>query len=198
MPAPEYSAADFLGALQALMPRGRVWPREPDAVQTKALSGLTPVYERSTKRANNLITDAFPGTTYELLPEWEETLGLPDPCAGASPTIQARRGQVVARFAGNGGQSVGYMIAFAQNMGYTVTITQFVPARAGNLRAGMAVCSTEWAFAWRVNAPLNTIYPFIAGYSAAGEPLSSDGNAVLECELKRIAPAHTKVYFSYT
>ncbi len=197
MPAPEYSAADFLGALQTLMPRGRVWPRDPDAVQTKVLSGLAQIYERATKRANNLIVDAFPGTTYELLPEWEETLGLPDPCAGTSPTVQARRAQVVARFAGTGGQSVAYMTAFAKNLGYDIYVVQFVPARAGNLRAGKPACGSDWAFAWRVDAPPNTVYPFLAGQSSAGEPLSSDGNAVLECELQKICPAHTKVYFSY-
>jgi uncharacterized protein YmfQ (DUF2313 family) len=198
MAAPIYTAADFLAALQALMPRGRAWSRDSDSVQAKALSGLTPTYERSTKRANNLIVDAFPGTAYELLPEWEASLGLPDPCAGQSPTIQARRAQVVARFSGTGGQSVPYMIAFAKNLGYTITITQFIPARAGNLRAGQSVSGSDWAHAWRVNAPTNTSYQFLAGYSAAGEPLSSDGNQVLECELKQIAPAHTTVFFSYS
>lgn len=198
MPAPAYLAADYLSALQALLPRGRVWPRDPDATQTKALSGLTSVYERTTRRANQLLIDAFPGTAYELLPEWESALGLPDPCAGPSPTIQARRSQVVARFAGGGGQSVAYMVGFARNLGYTITITQFVPACAGNLMAGMPVNSNDWAYAWRVNAPLNTSYPFLAGYSAAGEPLSYNGNKVLECELMQIAPAHTTVFFSYS
>ncbi len=198
MPAPAYTAADFLAALQSLMPRGRVWPREPDATQTKALSGLTPVYERNTQRANHLLVDAFPATAYELLPEWESTLGLPDPCAGPSPTVQARRAQVVARFAATGGQSVAYMTSFAKNLGYTITITQYVPARAGNLRAGQPTCNNDWAHAWRVNALLVTSYPFRAGYSAAGEPLSSVGNTVLECELKQIAPAHTTVFFKYT
>jgi uncharacterized protein YmfQ (DUF2313 family) len=50
------------------------------------LSGFTPAFERLTARANNLLIDAFPGSTYELLPEWEATLGLPDPCAGEAPT----------------------------------------------------------------------------------------------------------------
>jgi hypothetical protein len=34
MPVSNYSAADYLGALQALLPRGRVWPRDPDAAGT--------------------------------------------------------------------------------------------------------------------------------------------------------------------
>jgi uncharacterized protein YmfQ (DUF2313 family) len=198
MLAPAYTAADYLSALQSLLPRGRVWPRSPDAAQTKALSGLTPVYERQNLRANHLLVDAFPTTTFELLPEWEATLGLPDPCAGIAPTIQARQAQVSARFTALGGQSVSYMKAFALSLGYSITITQFVPARAGVIRAGQALCGSDFAHAWRVSAPLNTSFAFRAGASAVGEPLSSIGNTVLECELKQVAPAHTTVFFAYS
>lgn len=198
MTAPAYTAADYLSALQALLPRGRVWPREPDAAQTKALSGLAPIYERSNAKANQLLIDAFPATTYELLPEWEAALGLPDPCVGQGPTLQIRRAQVVARFVNSGGQSVAYMISYALNLGYAVTITQFAPARAGQLRAGQQCGDNAWAYAWRVNGALNTSYAFRAGLSAAGEPLSTNGNAVLECELRQIAAAHTTVFFKYS
>lgn len=198
MRAPAYTAADYLTALQALMPRGRVWPRDPAAIQTKTLSGLASSFQRVSDRANQLLVDGFPATTTELLSEWEESLGLPDPCAGEGPTLQLRRAQVVARFAGGGGQSVPYIIAYAANLGYTITITQFLPARVGMLHAGDPLCGLPWAFAWRVNAPTYTISAFRAGISAAGEPLSVNGNAVLECELESISPAHTTVIFKYS
>jgi uncharacterized protein YmfQ (DUF2313 family) len=197
MAAPFYTAADYLSALQALMPRGRVWPRDSDATQTKALSGLTPTYARQNVAANNLLIDAFPSTTFQLLPEWEETLGLPDPCAGASPTLQGRRSQVVARFTGIGGQSAAYMIAYAASLGYSITITQFVPARVGQSRVGQPLNGEAWAHAWRVNSALNTVVRSRVGSSVAGDPLASWGNNVLECELKEIAPAHTTLIFSY-
>lgn len=195
--APFYTAADYLGALQSLLPRGRAWPREFDAVQTKALSGLTPIYERHNARSNHLLVDAFPSSAFELLPDWESSLGLPDLCSGLAPTIQARRAQVIARFSGAGGQSIAYMTAFALSLGYTITITQFIPARAGILRAGTAICCNDFAHAWSVNAPLNTVFAFRSGASAAGEPLSSNGNGMLECALRQIAPAHTNVFFTY-
>lgn len=197
MSAPFYTTADYLAALQALMPRGRVWPRDPDATQTKALSGLTPTYERQNVAANNLLVDGFPSTAYQLLPEWEETLGLPDPCAGTSPTLQGRRAQVVARFTGVGGQSAAYMISYAASLGYSITITQFAPARTGLIRAGQPACGPDWAHAWRVNAALNTVVRARAGASVAGDPLASWSNQVLECELREIAPAHTIIIFSY-
>lgn len=197
MAAPTLTAADFLRAFQALLPRGRVWPRDQDAVQTKTFAGLAPSYVRNYNRAAYLLTDAFPATATELLPEWESTLGLPDPCAGTSPTIQQRRNQVVARFANGGGQSIPYFVNFAAQLGYTVTITQYTQARAGMLKAGQPVNGYDWNFAWKITAPLNTVVRAVAGAMAAGDPLAAWGNNVLECEFRAIMPAHTIPIFAY-
>jgi uncharacterized protein YmfQ (DUF2313 family) len=195
--APTLTAADFLRAFQALLPRGRVWPRDQDAIQTKAFAGLAPSYERNYNRAAYLLTDAFPATATELLPEWEATLGLPDPCAGESPTLQQRQAQVRARLANSGGQSIAYFINYAATLGYEVTVTQFVPFRVGQSRVGDSVANEEWAYAWRINAPVETVTYFTAGHSAVGQPLAVWGNAVLECELNAIKPAHTILIFAY-
>ncbi|MBB5462866.1 YmfQ family protein [Paraburkholderia sp. Cpub6] len=197
MRAPSLIAADFLRAMQGLMPRGRIWPRADDAVQTQVLSGLAPSYERATARANYLLVDAFPATTYELLPEWESTLGLPDPCAGTAPTITQRQAQVVARFVGVGGPTIASLTAFAANLGYSVTITQYTQARAGMLKAGDPCCGYDWNFAWKITAPLNTVVRAVAGAMAAGDPLAAWGNSVLECEIKAVMPAHTIPIFAY-
>ncbi|WP_175795975.1 YmfQ family protein [Burkholderia anthina] len=193
MTAPAYSANDFARALQALMPMGKVWPRDADSLQSQVISGLAAIYKRSSDRAQNLISDAFPASTVELLPEWESALGLPDPCAGDSPTIQQRRSQVVARFANSGGQSSAFFVEFANNLGFDVSIDQFAPFRAGQSRAGDPVYSADWAFAWRVDAPPVTVEYFRAGISAAGEALAEWGNAVLLCEMSALKPAHTTV-----
>jgi uncharacterized protein YmfQ (DUF2313 family) len=197
MRAPILTAADFLSALQALMPRGRVWPRELDSVQAETLAGLAPTYERQTNRANYLLVDVFPATTTEVLPEWEETLGLPDPCAGEAPTIQQRRAQVVAKLTNTGGQSVAYFIAYAAALGFVITITEFTPFRMGAQRMGAPLGGPDWAHTWAVNAPLNTIVFFRTGVSTMGEALEAFGNAVLECEFNAIKPAHTILQFRY-
>jgi uncharacterized protein YmfQ (DUF2313 family) len=197
MLAPNLTAADFLSALQALMPRGRVWPRDGDAIQTKTLAGCAPTFARLTARSNQLLVDGFPASAYELLPEWESSLGLPDPCAGPAPTIPQRQQQVVARFASSGGQSLEYFIDFAAALGYTITIVQYTQARAGLLKAGDPVNGYDWNFAWRITAPLNTVVRAVAGAMAAGDPLAAWGNAVLECEINAVKPAHTITIFAY-
>lgn len=196
--APVFSAADFLAALQACMPRGKVWPKDADAVQTQVLQGHATPFQQHNDRANFLLTDAFPPTANELLPEWEATLGLPDPCAGPQPSLATRQAQVLARFAGSGGQSQAYFISYAAKLGYTVTIRQYQPFRMGQSRMGDQLGGAEWAFVWDIDAALNTIQRFTMGQSAMGDPLATWGNAVLECELSAFAPAHTLVRFTYS
>ncbi|POR52747.1 uncharacterized protein YmfQ (DUF2313 family) [Paraburkholderia eburnea] len=179
------------------MPRGRVWPKDPDAVQTQALQGHATPFQKHNDRANYLLVDAFPATTNELLPEWEATLGLPDPCAGTQPSLATRQAQVLARFAGVGGQSMSYFIGYAAKLGYTVSIRQHQPFRMGQSRMGDALGGSEWAFVWDIVAPASTVTRFTMGQSAMGDPLASWGNAVLECEIGAYAPAHTLVRFIY-
>lgn len=199
MLAQYFSAANFLAAMQAHMPRGRIWSRDADAIQTKVLTGLAPSYERQTSRANYLLVDAFPTTTYELLPEWESTLGLPDPCAGEAPTIAQRRAQVIARITAVGGASIPYFIGFAASLGYVITIEQYVEARAGQLKAGDPCCGSDWNYAWKINAPLNTVVFALAGQMGAGDPIASWGNTVLSAgfsdhrQSRRTAPPERTV-----
>lgn len=197
MPLLALAAADFRAAMLALLPRGPVWPREPDSVLVHAIGALCETLARNTARANFLVRDAFPGSTEELLPEWEATLGLPDPCAGEAPTIALRRAQVVAKLTGRGGQSKPYYIAVALALGYAITITEFKPFAVGD-PVGLPLYGEAWAFAWQVNAPLESILYFDVGHWHAGDPLAAWGNAVLECVLREIMPAHTILIFSYT
>jgi len=104
----ERTDADMTAAVQALMPQGVVSPRQEGTDQWKVLSGIAATANRLQARARALRVDSFPSTAFQLLPEREAALGLPDPCAGAAPTLQARRAQVTARLAGEGGQSVPF------------------------------------------------------------------------------------------
>lgn len=191
MRAPNYSAPDFTSALMALMPWGLAWPRDPYSVMGKTLATLAPIWSRHVAANNYLLIDAFPSTTVELLPEWEAALGLPDPCAGESPTLAQRQAQVVARFTNSGGASISYFINYAKNLGFDVTVSEFTPFRVGQHSAGDSVGVEGWAHTWRINAPSATINYFRAGRSTAGEPLASWGNAVLFCEMNALKPAHT-------
>jgi uncharacterized protein YmfQ (DUF2313 family) len=181
-PAPSPAAADYLAALQKLMPRGRVWPRSPTAIITLVLTALALTFWRLDQAAGALLQDLFPATAVNMLPEWELSLGLPDPCIGEEPTLQARQAQVVQRLVSTGGQSVNYFTELAASLGYAITITEFTGAQAHT---------------WQVNCPQAQAIYFRAGQSAAGEPLLSGGSAVLECLFNELKPAQTTVTFVY-
>ena len=187
MSAPFYSASDYLGALQSLMPRGRVWPRDASATQTKVLAGLTHCYAASNARANVLLVDAFPASTCELLPEWEATLGLPSSAIGPAPSVLARRALVVARFVGAGGLSIPCFASYAAMLGYSVAIRAHAPFRCGQSRCGHNLGTVDQMYGWTVSTPGATVTPF-----------GSYGPAVLQDELSRIAPPHSVLSFTFT
>lgn len=198
MPVPIYDAAAYATALQEHLPRGRVWPRDPEATQTQIIAGYAPTFAVLHARAAYLLTDAFPRTTTELLPEWEATLGLPDPCAGEDQTIAQRQAHVVARLTAADGPSIASLTAYAAALGYTITIQEFAPSRLGKFRLGQRMQSAKWAHAWQITAPATLVTPFRLGQGRLGERFRVWGSAVIECEMERIKPAHTEIHFNYT
>lgn len=192
-----YSAADFLAAFLALLPRGPVWPRDPNSVMVQALTGLMRIYERQTQRSNNLLVDAFPASVRELLPEWESTLGLPDPAIGQPPTAQQRAALVLSRFIGSGGQSIEFLEAFTAALGFQTVITNCSPFRMGQSRTGAQLGDATWAHTFYVDASPMTFTSFRMGQSGMGEPLETWGNAAVQAELLDVMPAHTIAIFRF-
>lgn len=191
---------DYLRQMQALLPPGPAWSKDDDALLTRMLGALAAELARVDSRVRQLVDEDDPRMAAELLLDWERVAGLPDTCvalSGQTQSIAQRRAALVARLTMLGGQSKAYFIALAASLGYTVTITEFRPFRAGQSRSGDPV-ATNWQFAWQVNAPLNTVTPLRAGNAVAGDPINSWGNKLLECVLSRFKPAHTTVVFAYS
>lgn len=191
------TAADYLNQLQALLPQGPAWPREPDALLTRMLSGFSEELARVDARLSVLVDEADPRDTYELLADWERVAGLPDNClAGATQSTAERRSALVARLTTIGGQTPAYFVALAASLGYTVTVSEYRPYRV-NSAVNAPIHGELWIFVWQVNAALDTVRRFTV-QGAVDDPLASWGNAILECAISRLKPAHTKVLFAYT
>lgn len=192
------TAAEYKEQLKLLLPPGQAFPREPGTNIDALLDGLSIELARVDTHGTRLVPEANPLTTSELLADWERAAGLPDKCAGTlEDTLQGRRNALVAKLSSTGGQSPAYFVGVARALGYTISIDEFRPFRAGRSNAGDALTNGDWVFAWRVNAPAVTIIAFRAGRSAVGEPLRSWGNDALECKLNQLKPAHTILLFAY-
>lgn len=192
------TAADYLEQLKTLLPPGQAFPREAGTTLHNLLDGMAIELARVDGRGESLPIEANPASTNELLSDWERVAGLPDKCAGVlEETLQGRRNALLTKLASTGGQSAAYFIGLAASLGYTVTIEQFKPFRAGMSVAGDPLTNGPWVFTWLVRAPGVTITEFRAGLSAAGERLRTWGNDTLECKLNQLKPAHTIALFAY-
>jgi len=191
--------ADFLRAVLDTPPPGPAFSGDPDTVQaqvfTPPANALANVHAASMRL---LEIEADPAYTIQLLPEWENDYGLPDPCTPLNPTLDQRRLALLSKIAAIGGQSIAYFVGFAAALGYTITITEFQPFRLGVSHFGDLLCGPLWEYVWQVNAPSITVSRFRFGPGAFGEPFWTIDNTELECRLRAIMPAHTRLNFSYS
>jgi uncharacterized protein YmfQ (DUF2313 family) len=196
-----FDAVAYTAQLQALLPTGAAWPRDPDAQLTKLVAGLAEEFARVDGRAARLLDEADPRTALELLPEWERLVGLPDKCIPVTGSVRERQLAVASKVAGLGGQSRAYYINLAGNLGFVIEIEEFAPASvAGN--CDDYLYSSDWSFAWRVsltNEEDESQYSSAWGTVSGGcdERIRHFGSGQLECLIRRAAPAHTVVLFAY-
>lgn len=192
------TAAEYREQLKSLLPPGQAFPRDPGTTLHDLLDGMSIELARIDARSEALPVEANPSTTNELLSDWERIAGLPDKCSGVlEQTLQGRRKALLTKLTSTGGQSQAYFIELAASLGYTVTVSEYRPFRAGWSSAGDALTNGAWVFTWLVRAPEVSVTSFRAGLSAAGERLRTWGNDTLECKLNQLKPAHTIAIFAY-
>lgn len=172
---------DYKKQLIALLPPGALWPAvQTSNTFTQLLDALAEELARIDARAQNLVDEAYPNTTLELLPDWERVAGLPGKCTGGLSNLQQRSNALMGVLTIDRSLSRAFFIAIAARLGFVITITEL----AGHT--------------WRVNAVLdaNAVY-FRASVSVAGDPLVQSLNNLLECAINTLKPAHTVVTFNY-
>jgi len=132
------SGDEYRDAFLALLPNGQAWPKHAiDSVLWQACDGLNQYWGTVDGRAADLLErESNPGTTIELLPDWERNWGLPDPCYTAPLTIGERQQALLLRMTIQGAQSRDFFISVADYIGYTIHITEFRPFRVGMDRCG--------------------------------------------------------------
>jgi len=193
---PLYDADGYTAILQGLLPTGAVWPRDTEAVLTKLLASWAAEFARVDGRADDLVDEADPRTTLEMLSDWERVCGLPDACSGLdADTVAKRRGAVAAKLTERGGQTPAYFAALAAALGYPITVHE-LRAFTTESTCDENVGDDVWAFAWEVWAS-GVVRGYLAADGFCSDPLSWWGNETLECMIRAAAPAHTLPLFIY-
>jgi len=217
MPSPRRDARTFAHAFLALLPQGPIWPRGIGSTLYGTALGMMGVVERWAAEAWRFLhIEAFAPSSLDLLTDWERVLGLPEPCLPVSDlTIAERQAQVREKLARRpGAQSRQYFFEIAQRLGYQVTITEYIPAQCGISRcgatrivdgpyviqgAGVGTPYIRYVWTVRVSGPRLTWFAVGAGGRAGQDPHLRIRRAEdLECVLRMLKPAHTRLVFDYS
>lgn len=191
--------AAYLTFLQSLLPPGQAWSFDHLSMFTRVLNVAAGELARIHARADDLLNEADPRNTLEMMGDWERNYGLPDLCTGDIETLQERRRALVQKVTGTGGQSKAYFQAIAETLGYQIVIDEYRPFIAGISRCGDVLNGGhDVRYHWRVRVLGPRLTYFRAGTSRCGEKLMSIRRAEdLECILRRLKPAHTNLIFAY-
>ena len=176
-------AAAYATQLGQLLPPGRALPRDPSSQMGALLLAFGDEFARLDARCDDLIEEIDPRTTEELLPDWEQMVGLPDPAIPAPVTIDDRRSALIAKLLSRGDPRPAAFIAIAAAYGVGASIRTHVPF-AGDVGAGDdPVYEAVDRFWWEMilTVPEGTAEPMVA----------------LEHFIRRAAPDHTYVTFVY-
>jgi len=192
------TSEENLQQLLALLPKGPAWPREGDTILYAQLSNFADELARVNARVIDLVNEADPRTTYELLTDWERVAGLPDPCVDSDTlTIEQRQIALTTKITLRGDQSRRYFIEMAAGMGYPgATIDEYRPMTC-NDTCNDALWSAGDIFTWQINLPSDGGIVYANCNSDCNVPLQSWGDEAIECRINRYKPAHTTVIFAY-
>ncbi|MGF6392176.1 YmfQ family protein [Pseudomonas plecoglossicida] len=193
------TAEQYKEQLRALLPLGPAW--DPDLVPEVdlVLDGIALEFARIEGRSGDLLKEMDIGGVNELVPEWEQVMGLPDTCLGPNPSFQDRRLAVQQRLIAVGGQSIAYFVSLAAGQGYPdATVTEHRAPRFGRSRFGGSHFGTWQAqFMWTLNTGGRQSTGRRFGISYWGQRFGANPGSALECVIHRSAPAHTAVHINY-
>jgi len=193
--APRPAIAEWLTATMDLLPQGIAWARDPESNLGRLLGVVAGERAlRHDRKLTLLEVESFPTTSVELLAEWEQAAGLPDPCRALPGTLAERWADLADQFFADHPPTPENMIAWAARAGWNVEIREQRDFVAGVSMAGDAVGESD--FVWIVTVLGQEIRWFRAGENASGDLLFTYPDlTTLECVLRRAAPAHTQIDF---
>lgn len=132
-----------------------------------------------------VLRETSPVSSEQLLSDYERVFGLPDQCRPQLPaSLIERRANVRQKMVARGGQSRDYFQSMLDALGLDARILEFSPHTV-NHDVDAHIYSLPWIFAWEIVV------------NRAGSTVSPEAVA-LECQIKRLKPAHTVVLFTYS
>lgn len=167
-------------------------------VLDQILGGAAKIIADAEGQAERLMDEIDPRNASNLLIDFERVLG-PDRCGRdlVGLTVTERQQLAHQRWTSTGGQSIPYFVSVAAKLGVPIEIAEYWPSKAGGLRCGDRLIADGEQFLFTVHLEGGTVTLFRTGASRAGDRLGTFTLSPVECELRRIKPAHTTIVFHY-
>lgn len=177
-----HSVDDWLSVLQQVMPRGPAWSNEASSPLARYLRGYARRLQRAEANADRLLDEMRPQSTIEMLPEWEQYLGLPE-CGTAPESFVQRRAAVVEKYGRRLGLAIWQIEMLAARLGYQIEVRVNYPHH----------CQRSCVYPLHPEADRMRLHIHIYGVPDAAftvldtvnTPLMSDEAGALQCGLER-------------
>lgn len=197
LPPVSGSPGALLGEILGLTARGWAFPARGSlyAAILEAMAGGLSALEQAAEAA---FVETDPRTASECIGDWERLLG-PDPCGRDLSLLGLGRRRELAhqRLTATGGASIPYFVELAARRGFEIEITENRCSMTGGLQCGDELILPPEQFNWTVSLPFAAYSIFEAGDNTAGDRLYDISLSDLECDIRRLKPAHTDVTFRY-
>ena len=116
--------------IHALLPSGRAWPEEADTTLDALVRAMASQVAEVDRSATNLLTEILPNTTFNLLPDWERVVGLPDICSVLGSTITIRRASLLEKLVTKPTLNATEFERIGRTFGTVITVEELDQARA--------------------------------------------------------------------
>ena len=160
----------YLEQLQALLPRGAAWPRDPEAVLTLILDSVADSLADADSRAVGLLDDIRPNETVSLLPDWERVVGIPDDCSETASTVSQRIAALLTKVVARSDLNAETFEEVVESFGLTATIDEHARVRAQNSTT-LPTSQGRWRFVWWITLPATGDSTYFSVVSPVNTPL---------------------------
>ncbi|WP_236578885.1 putative phage tail protein [Sutterella wadsworthensis] len=155
---------------------------------------------RVDERANAVLEEADPRSSIEELERWFDEWGIPSEClaAIADPSREQMRQELLAKITSNLGLTAAFFESLAGTLGYQAKVTIFTEHTVDST-VDDALWDEQWTTVMTLGITIrsdgNAEYFDVTW--GVDEHLARWGNALLECMIRALAPAHVYVIFIY-
>ena len=191
--------------LHVLLPSGPAWSPEAGTVLDLLLDAFAAQMADLDSTAVNLLNEIRPSTTFDLLPDWERVVGLPDSCSVLGSTITVRRASLLEKLVTKPTLNVSEFVRIGRTFGVDIVVEDLDQTRAEALSAKLLlsgitldVTSGKWRFVWWITIPTTADIVRLTTLSTVKTPFRSVArNTEMECRLQKASPAHTHLAIGY-